>query len=47
MRVIQARAHGWKAPGAFEGIGVAKAKEMASEGVKRKASGLARELRKR
>ena len=36
MKSIQARAHGWQGPGAFENVSQAKAKEMSKEGIKRK-----------
>lgn len=34
MRVIQARAHGWKGKGAFSGVSEGKAKDMAAEGTR-------------
>jgi hypothetical protein len=34
MRSIQARAHGWSGPGAFENVSTGKAKQMATEGIK-------------
>lgn len=34
MRSIQARAHGWQGPGAFQNVGAGKAREMATEGTR-------------
>lgn len=34
MKVIRARAHGWKKGEAFKGVSVGKAKEMETEGLR-------------
>jgi hypothetical protein len=34
MRSIQARAHGWQGPGAFQSVSQGKAQQMATEGIK-------------